>query len=88
MIRASWVVNFQSTDFCIALRSQYRAFASFRNVSIFAIRRARHCLVNTLSSISATVSHGLDIVMTALHTYVRTVLVPRCHTSFKIINLP
>jgi len=55
-MRASSVVNCQSTPFCFSLRVCSQLCASLCNVSISGIRRLRHCLLKALSSISAMLS--------------------------------
>ena len=52
-MRASSVVNRQSTPFASAFRFSCQAWVSERSVSKSGIRRHKHCRVKTLSSISA-----------------------------------
>ncbi len=53
LLRASSVVNRQSTGFRTALRSRSHAPTSLTNVGLTGILRSRHCRPNTFNSISA-----------------------------------
>lgn len=56
LIRASFVVNCQSTVALIALRCSSQERISWMSVSSSGIRRSRHCRNRTLNSISAMLS--------------------------------